>query len=41
MARVAESARRHFDDLQDLDPASPKMVIVFDIDEVSGDHIEQ
>ena len=40
MARVAESARRHFDDLQDLDPASPKMVIVFDIDEVRDNKTE-
>ena len=35
VARVAEAARRHFDDLQDVTPASPKMVIVFDIDETT------
>ena len=41
MARVTEAARRHFEDLADLEPPSPKKVIVFDIDETTLSNAEE
>ena len=41
VARVAEQARRHFEDLSDLEPPSPKKLIIFDIDETTLSNAEE